>query len=157
VPDDVDPAAAGAFAYLLYVPAEQFGRDADVAGQRRVVERLDLLPAVLGEAAAQQDEDRAVVDEAVQQDDRGLGLRRQLGGAVRCGERFGCPALLDDAGGIEEEVSGQDRDLQGGGLQQGQGESRQLVRELAREKPLAERKKGQRRPGDLHGRPPVGT
>lgn len=48
-----------------------------------------MLPAVLGEIAAQQDEDGAVVDEAVQQDDRGLASVGS--GAATSGEGSGCP------------------------------------------------------------------
>lgn len=47
----------------------------------------------------------------------------------------------------------EDRQLERGRLQEGQGESRQT----AGKQTLAEREKRQRRLGDLHGRPPVGT
>lgn len=50
-------------------PAEQFGSRTDVAGQRGVVERLQVVPAVPGQRASQQDEDGTVVDEPVQEHD----------------------------------------------------------------------------------------
>lgn len=65
----------------------------------------------------------------------------------------GRAALGGDAGRIEEEVPGEDRDLQGRGLQQGHREPCQPAGQQA----LTEKEKGQLRPGDLHGRPPVGT
>jgi hypothetical protein len=151
----VHPLAPRALAHLLDMASEQLGRRADVAGQRGVVQRLDLLPAVLGQAAAQQDEDRAVVDEAVQQHDRRLGLRRQLRRPLRGGQcgTVGAAPLLDDAGGIEEDMARQDRQLQCGRLQQAHGE----IRQPGRQEAPAEGQERKSCLGDLHGRPPVGT
>ncbi len=80
VADDVDLVVPGAGADLLDVPVEQLGRRADVAGQGRVVERRQMAPAVPCQGAAQQDEDGAVVDETVQEDD---GRARVAGGGQR--------------------------------------------------------------------------
>ena len=103
------------------------------------------------EGAAQQDEDRTVVDEAVQQDDRGLLLGGEPGcvGRGECGH--GRPPLLCHPGRIEQQMSREDRQLQGGRLEKGDGQTG----EPGRQKALTERNKGRDRPGDLHARPPV--
>src|SRR5690606_23352093 len=76
------------------------------------------------------------------------GLRRQLRGALGRGEHGpGAPAFLHDAGGIEKEVAREDREFQGGGFEQGQGE----IREPGRKETPAQRKKRESCLGDLHG------
>ena len=73
VADDVDPLVAGLLDDPLDLGAEGSGRSADVAGEDRVVDRLDAPEAAAHEPAAQHGEDRAVVDHAVHEQDRCLG------------------------------------------------------------------------------------
>lgn len=87
-----------------------------------------MAPTVPGEGAAEQDEDRAVVDEAVQEHDgRPLAALGREGkgpgrGGGRRGGRFGRalrgPPLPGDAGGVEEHMPGEDHKFECGGLEQ---------------------------------------
>ena len=70
VADDVDALVAGLLADLLDDRAEPVGEQPDVAVDRGVVDVDDAAEAAAAQPAAQQREDRAVVDDAVDQDDR---------------------------------------------------------------------------------------
>ena len=73
VADDVDALVAGLLDDALDLGAQPGGGRPDVVGEDRVVDRLDLAEAAAHETAAQHGEDRAVVDHAVHEQDRGLG------------------------------------------------------------------------------------
>ena len=93
---DIHPAMPRLFAYSFDMWTKKAGRGAYVAGQRGVVERLDLGPSVSLQGTAQQGERRPVVHEAVEQQHG--RVRAALGGqgersgrrlAVRCGPTGG--------------------------------------------------------------------
>lgn len=107
VADQVDPLLPGALAQLPDTTGQLSGGVAEVAGERRVVVRLHPAQAVRREGAAQQDEYRAVVGEAVQQQHRGAlpgGPGRGVGGEP----------LRENPGGVQEQVPAEHHRLQDG-------------------------------------------
>lgn len=97
------------------------------------------------EGAAQQDEDGAVVDEAVEEDDRNRRGRAQDPCGVGPGIRREPPlpahgALGGEPGGVEEQMRGKNGQLKGGGAQQCGRDAKVEARNV----------EGQ----NLHGRPP---
>ena len=71
VPDHVHPFVSGLAADLFDQRSQSACHGPDVLRQRRVVQRHDPTEAAPAQSAAQQREDRAVVHDPVQQDDRG--------------------------------------------------------------------------------------
>ena len=70
VADHVNPLVAGVGRQLLHRLAKQLGGGRDVAGQQAVVVRRDGEKAAATQRAVQQGEDRVVVDDAMDQQDR---------------------------------------------------------------------------------------
>jgi hypothetical protein len=75
VSDDVDPVAAGLLRDVLHELAESLGCRTQVVGVRAVRERPNAAEAASSQPAPHHREDRTVVDDAVDQHDRG---RRRL-------------------------------------------------------------------------------
>jgi hypothetical protein len=117
----VDPLVPGLGAHLLDERAELLGNRADVTGERAVVEGDDTPEPASSKSAAKQGEDRAVVDHAVHQQDRGACCLDVADDetALRRGQRrdaesppLGPPLLAHGAERVEGEMSADPGHLQ---------------------------------------------